>query len=87
MICGDRSAALLTVVDPWVISAFNRCYQIELAIASVEITAAILNLRTVDGLRTTVGGQHVCATEPAGAEYAAAGAEYSAAGAVEGAVI
>ena len=31
MICGDRSAALLTVVDPWVISASNRCYQIELA--------------------------------------------------------
>jgi hypothetical protein len=31
MIRGDRSAALLTVDDPWVISGSNRCYQIQLA--------------------------------------------------------
>ena len=31
MICGDRSAALLTVVDPGVISASNRRYQIQVA--------------------------------------------------------
>jgi hypothetical protein len=31
VICRDRSAARRTVVDPWVISASNRCYQIQLA--------------------------------------------------------